>query len=72
MNALRAHVLSGRIVVDEPTSPPEGTELYLEPVSPDEDEGEAFDAAIGEGLDDFEAERVVDEETVRAKLRSIG
>lgn len=37
MHALKAKVVNGRIVIDEPTELPEGTELYLVPVS-EEDE----------------------------------
>jgi predicted transcriptional regulator len=35
-----------------------------------EEERAELEAAIGEGLDDFEAGRIVDEETIRAKLRA--
>lgn len=31
MNALKAKVVGGRLVVDEPTELPEGTEVYLVP-----------------------------------------
>jgi hypothetical protein len=37
MNAVKAKVVNGRFVIDEPTDLPEGTELYLVPVS-EEDE----------------------------------
>jgi hypothetical protein len=37
MHALKAKVVNGRFVIDEPTELPEGTELYLVPVS-EEDE----------------------------------
>lgn len=33
MNAVKAKVVDGRFVIEEPTDLPEGTELYLLPVS---------------------------------------
>ena len=33
MTAVRAKVVNGRFVIDEPTDLPEGTELYLVPIS---------------------------------------
>jgi hypothetical protein len=51
MNALKARVVGGRFVIDEPTDLPEGTELYLVPVS-EEDE---------DRLDVEEANKVLDE-----------
>ncbi len=72
VNALKAHVKNGRIVVDEPTDLPEGTELYLVQADPDDDmsddERAELEAAIDEGLADFEQGRIVSEETIRAKL----
>jgi hypothetical protein len=41
MRPLKAHVRNGRLVVDEPTELPEGTELMLAVV----DEGDDFDDA---------------------------
>ena len=35
MNAVKAKVVNGRFVIDEPTDLPDGTELYLVPVSED-------------------------------------
>jgi hypothetical protein len=74
MNALKAHVVNGRILVDEPTDLPDGTELYLVPAPSgdemDEEERAELEAAIDEGLDEFEAGRIVDEGTIRAKLRA--
>jgi hypothetical protein len=34
---VRAHVKNGRLLVDEPTDLPEGTELVLVPAEPEED-----------------------------------
>ncbi|MEZ4226561.1 MAG: hypothetical protein R3B13_36780 [Polyangiaceae bacterium] len=72
-NALKAHVRNGRFVIDEPTDLPEGTVLTLAVVDDDEESPEEraeIEAAIDEALDDFEAGRSVDEETIRAKLRA--
>jgi hypothetical protein len=45
MNALKAKVVNGHFVIDEPTDLPEGTELYLVPVSEeDEDRIDAEEA----------------------------
>jgi hypothetical protein len=75
MNALKAHVKNGRIVVDEPTDLPEGTELYLVPVEDGDDLDDAERAALHEALDEAEADidagRVVTEEEVWARLRAI-
>jgi hypothetical protein len=71
MKAFRAHVKNGRLVVDEPTELPEGSVLFLVPA--DEDDGaedDGLEAALEEGLDDIEAGRIVDEETIRAMLRA--
>ena len=58
VNALKAHVKNGRIVVDQPTDLPEGTELYLVPAEQGDDmsaeELAALEAAIEEGAEDFE------------------
>ena len=51
MHALKAKVVNGRIVVDEPTELPEGTELYLVPVSEEDEDRldiEAANAALAE------------------------
>jgi hypothetical protein len=37
MNTLRAHVRGGRLVVDEPTALPEGTEIDLTVADPGDD-----------------------------------
>jgi hypothetical protein len=38
MNAVKAKVVNGRFVIEEPTDLPEGTELYLVPVSEEEED----------------------------------
>ncbi len=74
MNAVKAHVKNGRLIVDEPTDLPEGTVIELVPAERDDEmdaeERAELEAAIDEGIADFEAGRIVDEETVRAKLRA--
>ena len=57
---LKAHVKNGRIVVDTPTSLPEGHEVLLQLVHDDgmsTDERDRLHAAINESLDDIEADR---------------
>ncbi len=54
MHALKAKVVNGRIVVDEPTELPEGTELYLVPVS-EEDEDRLDVEAANKVLADMKA-----------------
>jgi hypothetical protein len=49
MTALKAHVENGRIIVDEPTDLPDGTQLYVV----------AVDEEIQDRLDIVEANRVV-------------
>jgi hypothetical protein len=49
MNALKAHVENGRIIVDDPTDLPDGTELYVV----------AVDEELEDRLDVKEADRVV-------------
>lgn len=41
MNALKAHVENGRIIVDEPTDLPDGTVLHVVPLSVDDPELDA-------------------------------
>jgi hypothetical protein len=56
MTPLKAVVKNGRIVVDEPTELPEGTEIELVPVDEDFDPEERARllAAIDDGIEDFE------------------
>lgn len=77
MNALKAHVENGQIVLDEPAELAEGTKLFVVVGSLADDEMSAeeraeLEAALDESLDDFEAGRVVDGASVRAMLRAIG
>ena len=74
MTAMKARVKDGHIVVDEPTSLPEGAELYVVAVpDPDalaDDERAELDAAIDEGFEDLRAGRMIDGEAYLADLRS--
>jgi hypothetical protein len=76
MNAVKAHVRNGRLVLDEPTELPEGTEVTLVAIEPgdelDDEERAELDAAIHEGLDDLKAGRMVDGDEVIARLRARG
>lgn len=75
MRAFKAHVENGRIVVDEPTDLPDGTELYVVPLREgdelDDDERAALHAAIEEAEGELDAGQVVSEEELWARLRAI-
>ena len=75
MQALKAHVRSGRIVVDEPTDLPDGTELYLVPGDNgddlDEDDRAELHQAIEESERELDAGKVVSESEIWAMLRAI-
>ncbi len=76
MRALKAHVRSGRILVDEPTDLPEGTEIELVPLDElDEygmtrEERAQLDAALEESEADIAAGRLISEEEFWARLRA--
>ena len=75
MQALKARVRNGRLVLDEPTDLPEGTELYLMPIDDegddlDEEERAALHQALDEAEADIDAGRAVSEEEMWAKLRA--
>jgi hypothetical protein len=75
MRAFKAHVENGRIVVDDPTDLPDGTELYVLPLSEgdelDADERAALHAAIEEAEGELDGGEVVSEEELWARLRAI-
>ena len=75
MPAYRAHVKDGRIVVDEPTDLPEGTELYVLPLRDgdelDDEDRAALHAAIAEAEQELDAGQVVSEQELWARLRAI-
>ena len=61
---IKARVLAGRLIVDEPTNLPEGTEVELLPLDPgdwlDEKDRKALHAALARSEADVQAGRVVD------------
>jgi hypothetical protein len=61
MSPVRAHVLNGRIVVDEPTDLPEGTEVYLASIDAlDAEERASLEKSIEDGYADFDRGDYVD------------
>ncbi len=74
MRPLKAHVRNGRLVLDEPTELPEGTEVELVPVEGDElDEAERaeLEEAIRESEAELDAGLGVTEEELWARLRAV-
>jgi len=71
---LKARVPAGRLVVDEPTDLPEGTEVELLPLDPgdwlDADDRAALHAALRESDADVAAGRLVDADDILRDLRS--
>jgi predicted DNA-binding antitoxin AbrB/MazE fold protein len=74
MQAPRAHVENGAIVVDEPLNLPEGTEVKIVAIGlgdfSDEERAE-ITAALDEAADDIDAGREYSEEQVWASLKKI-
>lgn len=71
---LKARVHDGRLVVDEPTDLPEGTEVDLLPLDPgdwlDPDDRAALHAALRESDADVAVGRLVDATEILKDLRS--
>jgi hypothetical protein len=71
---LKARVKAGRLVMDEPTDLPEGTEVELLPLDPgdwlDDDSRAALHKALLASDEDVKAGRVVDAEVILRELRS--
>src|SRR5438132_4130277 len=71
---VKAHVREGRLVVDEPTDLPEGTEIDLLPLDPGDWLDEADRAALHEALRQSDADvaagRLVDAEEILKDIRS--
>ena len=71
---IKARVNAGRLVVDEPTDLPDGTELELLPLDPgdwlDETDRAALHKALRESNVDVAAGRLVDAEEILKELRS--
>ena len=73
VSAINARVKNGRLVIDEPTSLPEGAEVRLWVVEGDDlddDERAALHAALREGLDDAKRGRTIDADEWAAELRA--
>ena len=73
MAALNAHVKNGRLVLDEPTTLPEGANVRLWVVEGDDLDDEdraALHDAIREGIEDAKAGRTIDADEWAAELRS--
>ena len=71
MNALKARVRNGRIVVDEPTDLPEGTELELVPTEADDmtdEERAALDAVLLRAVESARGGNTTDADEVLAEL----
>jgi hypothetical protein len=71
---LKARVKAGRLVVDEPTDLPEGTEVELLPLDPgdwlDDEDRAALHQALKDSDEDIKAGRVVDADVILRELRS--
>jgi len=73
MLAAKAHVRSGRIIVDEPTDLPEGAELDLVVVGNDdldEEDEIALMASLDRALEDEDAGRTVDVDEFLEEVRT--
>lgn len=71
---IKAHVRAGRLIVDEPTDLPDGTELELLPLDPgdwlDDANRTALHDALRQSEDDVSAGRLVDASDVLKHLRA--
>ena len=71
---LKGHVKGGRLIVDEPTDLPEGTEVELLALDPgdwlDDEDRAALHNALTDSENDVKAGRLVDADTVLRELRS--
>ena len=65
---LKARVKAGRLIVDEPTDLPEGTEVELLPLDPgdwlDDADRAALHKALLDSEEDVKAGRLIDADTV--------
>jgi hypothetical protein len=71
---IKARVRAGRLVVDEPTELPEGTEIELLPLDPgdwlDDSDRAALHQALRDSDADVAANRLSDAEEILRELRS--
>jgi predicted transcriptional regulator len=73
MSAMKAHVVNGQIILDEPVELPEGAVAEVRLLDDDEESPEEraeIEAAIDESLAEFEAGKIVDDETIRKMIRA--
>ena len=71
MQALKARVRNGRLVLDEPTNLPEGSEVELMPADDMDDEERAeLNRSLDESMAQVEAGDVVDGREFLASLRA--
>jgi hypothetical protein len=72
---IKARVRNGRLILDEPTDLPDGTEVDLVLLDPgdwlDDDDRAALHRALAASSADVEAGRVVDAATILRDLRSV-
>lgn len=70
---LKARVKAGRLILDEPTDLPEGTEIELLPLDPgdwlDDEDRAALHQALRDSDQDVKAGRLVDADTILRELR---
>lgn len=74
VEALKARVQGGRLIVDEATRLPEGAEVTLAVIDGDDlddDERARLHAALEESADDIEAGRVISAEESLKRLRAL-
>ncbi len=73
--ALKARVHNGRLLADEPTALPEGTEVGLLPLDPgdwlDPADRAALHKALSASQEDVEARQLFDAEDVLRELRAL-
>jgi hypothetical protein len=71
---LKARVKAGRLVLDEPTDLPEGTEVELLPLDPgdwlDADSRAALHKALVDSEQDIKGGRLLDADVILRELRS--
>lgn len=74
MNSVKARVKNGRLVLDEPTDLPEGTEVTLTVTDgePGDEERARIIAAIERSMDQVAAGKQVDADVVLARLLARG
>ncbi|HEY2387161.1 MAG TPA: hypothetical protein VGK30_09380 [Candidatus Binatia bacterium] len=74
MQGLKGHVVNGRLVVDQPTTLPEGTEVDLAIVEPpddlDDEERKALHAALTRGWESARSGKTAPADDLLRKLRS--